>query len=344
MKKLIPGILSFLLVWILCGCEASSGDSQPTEPTAAPTVISENGDGEAVALEYDMAIPMTFLSDFTLYLDSDMNFVFLEAAGEEGKQLLEGIDLSGKSYAEIIASVLQNAQQQGLFTHGEEIHFTFSCENISSALMENLFLPVVQFIHDNSVYVHINWEVIPEEEPDFEANYLYATQKTTENGQTVYIDRWETARPSDGVKYTHYNIYSKFPDRTIYNGGPLITGNNLDPIRNRILIFRENGEWAVTYFKDGYQTKSVMLYDGRYEVYEYENRAQTRWTTKNDTSFIIWNEHNHAILSIYTYANEMQGVSTYHSNGNLAREANYSDGIFSQRIYDENGQWTYSDG
>jgi hypothetical protein len=201
--------------------------------------------------------------------------------------------------------------------------------------MEDLFMPVIQFIHDNKVYVHIDWDVIPIEEPDFEANYLYGLQKIEGEEQTFYIDRWECAMPNSG-KFAHYNYYFKMPDAASYSVGPAAIGNALDAFRSKVVLFFEEGGFTVTYFKDGFQTKSVICRDSKIELYEYANRAQTNWILKDETSTLM-TEQELTVLAVFNQ-DDVQGVSTYYPNCKTATEViYYPDGSISYRTYDENG-------
>lgn len=335
MKKRLFCILALLLVLTLCGCDTAASTSNSTETTTAPTaptILSENADGETVSLEYDMAIPVTFLSDFTLYLNNDMTLVAMDAADENGKSLLEGLEFAGKPYAEGIGLVLKNAYDQGKFTHNEKMQFTFPSEIISGSLMEALFMPVIQFVHDNKVYVRIDWDVIPIEEPDFEANYLYGLQKIKEDDQTIYVEKAQWIHPTAGGQ-TVYSYFTEFPNPAVYELGSLLIGSNLDQIRIKMLYFNEDGSSSINYFKDFKLDKTIDFQEEKVTICEYQNGILARLISKDALGLFIEN----GILSIGCDEDGTQFASTYHSNGNVATSAEYrADGSFHLWTYDEN--------
>lgn len=351
MKKRFFCILALLLALTLCACGGATADnsssSDEVNTPTAPTILSENADGETVVLEYDLAVQMTLQSDFTLYLDGDMNLVAIEAADEDGRNLLSGLDIAGKPYAGGMGLVLNAAYEQGILADQGKVYFTVTCDDISMVLMETLFAPVMQFEQDNGVFIFLDWDVISEEEPDFEANYLYGLQKFEEDDQTIYMEKAQWIHPTAGGQ-TVYSFFSKFPDPSVYDLGSLLIGSNLDQIRIKMLYFNEDGSTSATYFEDGFQTKSVICRDSKIELYEYADRAQTNWSYKDETGSYSFFEYENGInvRSFGFWTDGTQGAQityTYHSNGNVAIEEEIgSDGSYSQRTYDENGNAIYT--
>lgn len=345
MKKLVLCILALILVLNLCACGGESAEkpNHSVEETGSAAQNSpENNEGstaQAVTLETALSFQLRVQYDFTLNLTDDMVFASVESGDADTQEFLSGLEIAGKPYDEGMKTLLNAAYEKHLLPDGGKIHFAVSCETFSASLLETLFASVLHFSEEAGTFVIINWDVIPEEEPEFEANYLYGTQKTEENGETIYMDKWESTGIGNGIKYTLYNHYSKAPNPMFYQGGPLVIGNGLDAIRIKMLSYYENGDWIATYFKDGIMDRYVNFTDGVYQSEEYCGSSRT-WVQKSADGSSVFQKYENGIMvsSLGFWEDGTRSMDTYHiSEKTTVSETYYPDGTYFQQTSSEDG-------
>lgn len=345
MKKLVLCVLALMLALNLCACGGESAETpnHSVEETGSAAQNSpennEGGTAQSLTLETALSFQLKIQYDFTLNLTDDMVFGSVESGDEEAQAFLSGLEIAGKPYNEGMKTLLNAACDRRILNSGCKVCFTLPCDVFSVSLLETLFAPVLHFSEEAGTFFIINWDVIPEEEPEFEANYLYATQKIEENGETVYIDRWESTGIGNGIKYTLYNHYSKAPNPMFYQGGPLVIGNGLDAIRIKMLSYYENGDWIATYFKDGIVDRYVNFTDGVYQSEEYCGSSRT-WVQKSadGTSFFQKYENGIMVSSLGFGEDGTRSIDTYHiSEKTTVSETYYPDGTYFQQTSSEDG-------
>ena len=347
MKKTLSFLLALFLTLTLCACGGDGETENGGSGSKDEHISSENSGNasaesqDAVTAEPALTVTVAMNAELTMALDSEWNILSMEAGDEGLQSFLTELALTGKSYDEGMVMLLDAAREQKHISG--KICFTLPCAEFSFDTMDTLFAPVRAVQNASGEFIAIDWVVIPEEEPDFNADWLYGTQRIKKDGETYYMDRWESAALGSGIKMTVYNTYSKLPDPNIYHGGPIVIGNDLDIIRLKIAYFYENGDWIVTRFADGYQSESVSSREGQCEAYNYEKRVQTLWAYKDPNgSYSFFEYENGIMVRSFGYwtdgTTHSNNLYTYYENGSPATsEDMMSDGSFSRNTYYEDG-------
>ena len=204
MKRLFAAFLAVLML-TLCACGGAANESSggtgnsgnmgsnsgssndiPGMPGNAPGNPQPGlSGGNAPAYTgpgYAVMLKVTINPEFTLYLDEAQKIIRAEAVNEDAKTLFTELDVTGQSYADGMAAVLNIAYDQGYLKVGGKISIKYEIADNEAFDIACICAPVTQFQQEKEIEVALSTGLYVEEIPEGQNTVIV-------NGQTLYIHR-----------------------------------------------------------------------------------------------------------------------------------------------------------
>ena len=381
MKRLFAAFLAVLLLTI-CACGGAAGGTGnsgnigsnsgssndiPGMPGNAPGNPKPGlSGGNAPAYTgpgYAVMLKVTINPEFTLYLDEAQKIIRAEAVNEDAKTLFTELDVTGQSYADGMAAVLNIAYDQGYLKDGGKISIKYEIADNEAFDIAGICAPVTQFQQEKEIEVALSTGLYAEEIPEGQNTVIV-------NGQTLYIHRLPLLESGTGeVVGEQINYFTiEIPSN--------VTGYNEERWNAMVKsVWRfYDGSVSTTYYENGKDQYSIMVFpdglihyfvagvDGFTTIYPpgytatYQNEDGSTNTatffdsgvTKTDKTSWPNGDYYYTIYredgTMESYEHFVGGdysLQSFWENGNLKHISQRgADGSTGESFYNENGEQT----
>ena len=304
MKRILSATLILFLLSGLCACNSkpSAEQTQPPEQNSQQATTGQDPEQaeSSKGPDYALMLQVTINPEFTLYLDKEMNILSAEAGNADAEKLFAQADVSGKSYSEGMAALLDEAFTQGYLKDNTTISVTIAAAWGATVDYPALCAPVSQFDQEQEITTELSVNLLPEDVPE--------EDKIEINGQTLYIQQIPVMDENEEIGILTVYSYKK----SLFSRDPL-------KYAVKSVYQGHNGDYGVTYYADGIIFKELYTNaDGTYRFSEYENGIPVTLNYKDENGIDI-------AMTYYSDGTK-RTVSTRHADGDYQNEFYYENG------------------